>query len=111
MAKSRPVENKKVASESSAPSKRPHPVVTLTAKQSETLAGAITAVELRDSSGKTLGYFMPRGSRYFTAGEMADLSRRASDTRSGRPLAEILRDAEQSAAAQKASAARSRTSA
>ena len=69
------------------------PVLHLTAAQSELLAEADCAVELRDHLGKTIGYLLhrPEITRFYTPQDIADLQRRAAN-RTGRTLDEIMAD-------------------
>lgn len=69
------------------------PVLSLTQKQSQLLAGANRAVELRDHLGKLIGYLLhnPEITRFYTPQEMATLQQKAT-SRTGRTLDEIMAD-------------------
>jgi hypothetical protein len=89
---------------SAAQSSRPKssaPVLKLTAKQSKLLADANCAVELLDSTGRKIGYLLhtPEITRFYTPAEFTHLLQRAANPRPGKPLKEILRDAEAKARA------------
>jgi len=77
--------------------KKSGPIVRLTARQTELLATADQAVELRDHAGTMIGYLVvkPEITRFFSAAEMAELRRRAADKTPGRTLKEIMREVEE----------------
>jgi hypothetical protein len=68
------------------------PVITLTAEQSQVLAAAKSAVEIRDHSGQTIGYLLhcPEITRFYTPAELGELQRLAALRAPGRTLEEIM---------------------
>jgi hypothetical protein len=77
------------------------PTLRLTAKQSKLLADANCAVEILDGSGRRIGYLLHTAeiTRFYTPAEFANVLHRAANPRPGKPLKEILRDAEATARA------------
>ncbi len=90
------------AQRKSAPSQTSRaPVLKLTARQSKVLAESKSAVEILDAAGKRIGYLLhtPEITRFYTPAEFANLLDRAANPRPGKPLKEILREAEATARA------------
>jgi len=77
------------------------PSLRLTARQSKVLAEAKSAVEILDAAGKRIGYLLhtPEITRFYTPAEFASLLHRAANPRPGKPLKEVLREAEATARA------------